>query len=77
MVYIALTQVVSYAAQAQVLEYFALASSAYAGRLANCDREFHSLPVVPTVYTCTCGGVHSAGTSSFMLHLRLSWCTSR
>ena len=24
----------------------------------------HSLPVVPTVYICTCGGVHRAGTSS-------------
>ena len=62
--YIALTQMVSYAAKAQVLEYFAPASSAYAGRLANCNREFHSLPVVPTVYTCICGGVHRAGTSS-------------
>ena len=64
MVYIALTQVVSYAAQAQVLEYFAPASSAYAERFANSNREFHSLPVVPTVYTCICGGVQHAGTSS-------------
>ena len=64
MVYIALAQALSYAAQAQVLEYFAPASSAYAGRSANCNREFHSLPVVPTVYTCTYGGVHRAGTSS-------------
>ena len=64
MVYIALTQMVSYAVQAQVLEYFAPASSAYAGHSANCNREFHSLPVVPTVYTCTDGGVHRAGTSS-------------
>ena len=63
-VYIALTQAVSYAAQAQVLEYFAPASSAYAGHSANCNREFHSLPVVPTVYTCTYGGVHRAGTGS-------------
>ena len=46
MVYIALTQAVSYAAQAQVLEYFAPASSAHAGRSANCNREFHSLPVM-------------------------------
>ena len=60
---IALTQAVSYAAQAQVLEYFAAASSAYAGRFENCNIEFHSLPVVPTVYTCTCGGVQHAGTS--------------
>ena len=34
------------------------------GRSANCNREFHSLPVVPTVYTCTYGGVHRAGNSS-------------
>ena len=42
--YIALTQTVSYAAQAQVLEYFAPASSAYAGRLANCNRQFSFSP---------------------------------
>ena len=30
----------------------------------DCNRELNSLPVVPTVYTCTCGGVHRAGTSS-------------
>ena len=64
MVYTALTQAVSYAAQAQVLEHFAPASSAYAERFANSNREFHSLPVVPTVYTCICGGVQHAGTSS-------------
>ena len=34
----------------------------------DCNRELNSLPVVPTVYTCTCGGVHRAGTSSL-------WCT--
>ena len=63
MVYIAL----SYVAQAQVLEYFAPASSASADLLQLQQgvsyREFHSLPVVPTVYICTCGGVLCAGTT--------------
>ena len=31
---------------------------------ATATGSFNSLPVVPTVYTCTCGGVHRAGTSS-------------
>ena len=62
MVYLA-----SYAAQAQVLEYFAPASSAYAG-LCNCNREFHSLPVVPTVFICTCGGVLWRRHHNDMLH---------
>ena len=30
----------------------------------DCNRELKSLPVVSTVYTFTCGGVHRAGTSS-------------
>ena len=64
MVYIALTQVVSFAAQAQVLEHFAPASSAYAGRSCKLHWELNSPPVVPTVYTCTDGEVHRDGTSS-------------
>ena len=63
MVYLALAQAVSHAAQAQVLEYFAPAFSASAGPFCDCNREFHSLPVVPTVYICTCGGVLCAGTT--------------
>ena len=32
--------------------------------VCDCNRELNSFPVVLTVYTCTCGGVHRAGTSS-------------
>ena len=32
--------------------------------LLRLQQGLNSLPVVPTVYTCTCGGVHRAGTSS-------------
>ena len=51
MVYIALTQAVSFAAQAQILEYFAPASSAYAGRSANCTGSLILPPApAPAVY---------------------------
>ena len=63
-VYIAPAQAVSWAAPAQVLDYLAPAFSASAGPFATATGSFNSLPVVPTVYTCTCGGVHRAGTSS-------------
>ena len=32
-----------------------------------CNRELNSLPVVPTVYICTCGGVLCAGTTRLVL----------
>ena len=40
---------------------------------------FHSLPVVPTVYTCTCGGAHSAGKHFRQIGIGLNlimvvWC---
>ena len=77
MVYIALTQAVSYAAQAQVLEYFAPASSAYAGRSCKQQQGVSFSP-------CRAHRLHlhlwwstSRRHQQFMLHLRLSWCTLR
>ena len=53
MVYIALAQAVSYAAQAQVLEYFEPAFSASAGTLATVTGGFGSFFVEPTVFSCS------------------------
>ena len=54
----------SYAAPAQVLEYFAPVFFQPLPDLLRLQQELNSLPAVPTVYTRTCGGVHRAGTSS-------------
>ena len=50
-------------APAQVLEYSAPESVAYAVLIAAATGGFGSLPVEPTVYSCTCGDIHCAGTS--------------
>ena len=77
----------------QLLEYLAPALLTYAAPFATATGGLNSLPVEPTVYSCTCGDIHCAGTSiarctlpiveciapapSVSLHLRLSRCTSR
>ena len=44
----------------------------------NCNRWPQLFPVVPTVYSCTCGDIHCAGTSSvFTPRKNKYWSTSR
>ena len=62
--YIAPAQVMSYAAPAQVLVYLALAPAACAAPFFTAIGAFGSLPVEPTVCTCTCGRLHCVNTSS-------------
>ena len=47
----------------QVLEYLASALLTYAAPFATATGGLNSIPVEPTVYTCTCGDIHCAGTS--------------
>ena len=47
----------------QVLEYLAPAPLTYAAPFATATGGLNSLPVEPTVYSCTCGDIHCAGTS--------------
>ena len=62
MVYLALAQALT--PRKHKYWSFAPSFSASAAPTATATGRFGSLPVVPTVYTCTCGGVHRAGTSS-------------
>ena len=62
--YTAPPQVMSYAAPAQVLMYLALAPAACAASIFTAIGPFGSLPVDPTVCTCTCGILHSVNNSS-------------
>ena len=48
----------------QVLEYLAPAPLIYAAPFATSTGGLNSLPVEPTVYSCTCGDFHRAGISS-------------
>ena len=76
MVYIALASAVSYAAPVQVLEYFAPASVAYYALLR--------LQQVVSILSLSCPPStlsreveYIAPAPAVLLHLRLSWCTSR
>ena len=62
--YVTPAQVMSYAAPAQVLMYLALAPAAFAAPILTAIGAFGSLPVVPTVCTCTCGRLHCVNTCS-------------
>ena len=57
------------------IEVLGASASTYAGPFATATGSFKSLPVVPTVYTCTCGGVHRAECLTPRKHKY--WCTSR
>ena len=54
----------SYGAPAQVLMYLALAPAACAAPIFTAISAFGSLPVEPTVCTCTCGRLYCVNTSS-------------